>query len=243
MIACDSYIDDNNYIQVPDSWLDEDSFTVSMDLDTETWVAFHDYIPDFSISLRDTRVLHFYNYGLYQLNVGNPCTYFGKLFDWYVTPVVVLRLQDNDNRLQVFILRSLGLSADIENNKIRLLDKTFTSISLHNSFQGTQERLLIPFDTECSLLEQYGKFNIRRLGKRWSYNYAFNEKDSSLERTYKEELDDFIVLNTKDKKCTMEELYRSRLIDDHLIIKLTHNNAEGNRLYLYDIVVEVDISQ
>lgn len=233
--------DNHTYSAVPLEFLEDDSFTMSYFLEGEEeqgWVSFHDYIPDYSITLRNNTLLHFYNGQLYEHNVGLKGVYFGQRYSSVLVPVFAPKLKDGEKALYPFTIKSINWSTDVEDNKRRLLQETWTSISLHNSFQGTRQLPLIVFDKECALLEQYGKFNVKRVKNRWYFNYAFNEKDSIFERTWIEIKDKFLPINTEDKECIQEELYKTKLLDEFLILRLVFNNEDNKRLFQYEMNLE-----
>lgn len=241
---CEELIDNNSYEDVPMEWLDGDSYTVSYNLDLRVpeeergWVSFHDYIPDYSICLRNEQLFHFYNGQLYEHNVGFKGIFFGESYSSIITPTIAPRVKDREKALYPFVIKSINWNTDIEDNRRRLLQETWSSVSLHNSFQGTRQIPLIVFDKECGLLQQYGKFNTKRVKNRWYYNYFFNEKNSSYTRTWNEHKDKFFVLNTMNKDCTQEELYRARLFDDFVIIRLVFNNDLNKKLFHYEISMD-----
>lgn len=243
MILCDQIVD-RQYDDIPLEDLVEQNFTVSYDLVAERWASFHDYFPDYAFNLRDNKVIQFYNNRMYLAYVGEAGVFYGVRYPSYITPVFAYGVPaqtTQDIKLKEFQLRSISWSTDVEKNNLRLLEDTWSAISTHNSFQGTRERLLVPLKESCSFIEQYGEANTKRIGSLWYYNYFFNEKASAESRTWLEDLDDFVVINTEDKKCTFEELYRSRLLDNHVIIKLTFNNLEDKRLYFYNLTLEIDV--
>lgn len=242
MIICNNIID-REYEDVPISFLQEENFTLSYYLKDNYWSSFHDYFPDYSFNLRNGRVLQFKDNKLYILNEGEAGVFFGFLYPCYITPVYSLsvRTEENDTQPREFVLKSAQWHTDIESNGIRILDETWSSISLHNSYQGTRDKLLIPFKDNCSFLEQFGEANTRKIGSTWAYNYAFNEKDSRLQRTWEEVLDDFNVINVENKDCSWEELIRSRLLDTYIIVKLVYNNVGNKRLYFYNLNLHLDI--
>lgn len=238
---CGEVIDPNSYTDVPFTWLEDDSYTISYSLtdnpETEGWISFHDYIPDYSICLRNEKLLQFYTGLLYEMNIGPSGTYFGYMYDSYITPVIVSNYR-TQNTIYPFLIKSLNWNTDIEDLLIRRLQETWTSISLHNSFQGTKQIPLILFDTECSLLEQYGVFNTKRVKNRWYFNYAFNQKVSTSTRTWLELRDKFLVVNTQDIACEI----KPRLFDDFVIIKLVFNNNQSKKLFHYEINAELLIA-
>lgn len=234
---CDDVIDNHSYALVPTEWLEDDSYTISWSLtenpETEGWVSFHDYIPDYSISLRNQQLFQFYGDQLYEMNVGPKGTYFGKVNPSIITPVFVSPFRDY-SRILPFIINHFSWNCDIEDLNRRLLNQTWTSISLHNSFQGTRQIPLIPIDLDCDILDQYGTANVRRVKNQWHYNYAFNEKLSEFQRTWMELIDKFFVINVEEKVCNKPE-DRARMFDDFVIVRLLFDNNQSKRLFQYDI--------
>lgn len=245
-MSCTTTIDAFTYSPVPAAGLVDDNFTLSYTLPTSenplgTFVCFHDYVPDFALSLRNNRLLHFVGGGMYEHNAGLPGVYFGARKASYLAAALAPRLKDRETVLYPFVINSINWNMDVENNTIRLLEETWTTISLHNSYQGTRDILLVPFKENCDFAGQFGVANLHRIRNRWVYNYAFNEKLNSAKRTWVELKDEFITQNTEDKSCTDQELYRDYLVDDYVIAKFSFDNASGYRFYLYEINFDIDV--
>jgi hypothetical protein len=234
---CDEVIDNHSYTILSTDMLENDSYTISWSLtenpETEGWVFFHDYIPDYSISLRNQQLLQFYNDRLYEMNTGPKGTYFGITYPTIITPVFVSPYRDTQ-RIFPFVIRHFSWNCDIEDSLRRLLNETWTSISLHNSFQGTRQIPLTVLDQDCDILDQYGIANVRRVKNQWHYNYAFNEKTSEFQRTWIELIDKFLVINVNEKDCNKPE-DRARMFDDFVIVRLLFDNNQSKRLFQYDI--------
>lgn len=231
-------IDTHSYSEVPAEWLEEDSFTISYaltgDLSEQGWASFHDYVPDYSISLRNQVLLQFYNGSLYQMNVGERGKYFGVTYSSIITPSIAPQLKDKERVLYPFLIKNFNWNTDVEDANGRRLLETWSSISIHNSFQGTRIIPIIVHDLECSLLEQYGKYNVNRTKNRWYYNYVFNEKAKNVQgRTFLEKKDRFIVQNTIEMFCNIED--RSKMMDDFVIVVLEFNNALNRALFHYEL--------
>lgn len=238
-MACTPIIDTHTYTPVPDTALEDDSFTLSYSFVDERWRFAHDYIPDASLMLRNQKLIQFYKKGMYEMNVGRYGVYFGVRNDCYMVLVFNPDL-NNNKRKYPFIINSINWNTDIEDwYDVRQLEETWTSISLHNSFQGTRDITIIPFKENCDFESQYGVANTRLIKNRWEWNYAFNEKDSSQDKTWKEVRDKFISFNTEIKQCDDED--RVKLMDDYIIIKLTYNNLNNYSLYFYELNLDIDI--
>ena len=238
---CGEVIDTNSYTDVPLTWLEDDSYTISYSLndnpETDGFISFHDYVPDFSFCLRNEKLLQFYSGRLYEMNIGPSGTYFGMTYETSITPVIVSNYRVAEG-IYPFLIKALNWNTDIEDTLIRRLVETWTSISLHNSFQGTRQIPLILYDTECSLLENYGVFNTKRVKNRWYFNYAFNQKVSVSTRTWLERKDKFLVVNTQNIPCEI----KPRLFDDFIIVKLVFDNNQNKKLFHYELSADLLIS-
>lgn len=238
--------DPNTYSILATGLLEEDNYTISYSLtgnpETEGWVSFHDHLADYSICLRNERFIQFFGGDLYEHNIGLKGVFFNKVYNSIITPVFSPKLKDQEKGLYPFVIKNINWNTDVEDNKTRKLQETWTSISLHNSFQGTRQIQLKVFKEECSLLEQYGEFNVKRIKNRWYFNYAFNDKDSIYDRTYVEIKDKFLPINTEEKDCIQEELYRTKMFDEYVILRLLFANNTNRKLSQYEINLDVLIS-
>ena len=244
---CNEVVDNNNYVELTDDYLEIDNFTVSFSLaigeDNKKWISFHDYYPDYMLNLRNNKLLLFYNGQLYEHNIGSSGVFFGERFESYITPVFSPRLKDKEKVLYPFYIRSLNWNTDIEDTEIKLLNKTWTSISIHNSEQGTRQIKLIPFDADCALLEQYGVYNCKKIKNRWVFNYAFNNKIDTRPKTWTEKLGNFFVINVSEDPCdTFDSVPNTtRLFDDFAIIKLVFDNQQDYDLFFYELNIDLSI--
>ena len=59
-------MDTNVYIDINSSWLEDVSFTISYQPETESWISYHDYIPDFAFHLRHNKLLSFNKKGSFK---------------------------------------------------------------------------------------------------------------------------------------------------------------------------------
>jgi hypothetical protein len=240
-MACSASFDTLQYADVPNSALVEESFTLSFNIEKNVWVSFHDYVPDASILLRNNTLLHFYKKGMYRHNIGRKGVYFGAAFESYMCAVLAPRLKNEERAMYPFVINSINWNTDIENGEIRMLEKTWNTISIHNSFQGTQQKILVPFKENCDFLSQFGVANTRRIKNRWVYNYAFNEKVKPTERTWKEVCDDFFIINTAFEGCSEEALTATTMFDDYVIVKLGFDNSENLQLHFYELNFDINI--
>src|SRR5690606_7105749 len=114
MITCNTLVD-KTYSDVPLSYLEEEHFTLSYNLRENFWASFHDYFPDYSVNLRNHRVLHFRDNKLYILGEGEAGVYFGIPYSCYITPVYVniLGTELRDILYKDFTLKYIGWTTDV----------------------------------------------------------------------------------------------------------------------------------
>ena len=232
-------VDSHEYIDVPDEILVDESYTVSYYFGTKSWFSFHDYIPDYSFSLRDNRVLSFKDNVLYYHNQeGIYGKFYDKIHECYITPCFSPLIKESDEQRRLpFSLHNINFEVDIiDANKKRLLNKTMSSISVHNSYQSTIKTELIPYDNTCSHISQYRVYNIKRVKNHWEFNRF---KDNLLDKNnvgHIELIDDFLDVNVLNTFCEWNKNpNRKRFIDNFDIIKLTYNNKEQFMMCFYEM--------
>ena len=183
----------------------DDSFTLSYSFDEEGFMSFHDYIPDCIFTHRNNNLYSYKEGVIYQHNVGEYGNFYDKKFDSYVQPTFAPNIEKN----RAFITGSVNWVTEAENR-----NTTFTQISFRNSIQNTGEIPLVVYDDKCSLIEQRGKFNIRRDNNRWFFNN--------------------IKVSNKDCKTRKQPF-----IDDYIIAKLTFDNKAYLKFYSIDFNVQL----
>ena len=217
-------MDTNVYIDINSSWLEDVSFTISYQPETESWISYHDYIPDFAFHLRHNKLLSFNNKGLYIHNQNNRCVFYNNtLYESYITPVFNPYLKEREERVYPFILNYLEWDTDVYDNERRRRDLTWTNISLHNSLQSTIKIPLVPYNSTCSKVSQFGIYNVDRVTNHWNFSKF---RDNIIQRNLKsldEQIDDEVEINVQNTNCT--GVLKPRFRDDFVIVKLGYSNA------------------
>lgn len=226
------------YADINPLWLEDASCTISYFPETDSWISYHDYIPDYIFHLRNNKLLSFFNKGLYLHNHSNRCLYYNnEPKECYITPVYTPYIKDKEERIYPFILNSINWSTDIFNTQKRTLNLTWSNISLHNSYQSTSKKLLVSYDSTCSAKEQFGNWNVRRINNYWNYSkFRDNTIDRNL-KTLDEDIDDMFERNVLDISCNDD--FKLRLKDDFVIVKLGYNNIAQNLLCFNELLFDV----
>lgn len=231
-------MDELTYADINPLWLEDASCTISYFPETESWISYHDYIPDYAFNLRNNKLMSINSNGLYLHNANNRGLYYNnQLKECYITPVFTPYLKDKEERIYPFVLNSINWSTDIFDTQKRSLELTWSNISLHNSYQSTFKKLLVTYDSTCSAIAQYGNWNVRRINNYWNYSkFRDNTVDRSL-KTLDEDIDDLFERNVLDLKCTNN--FKMRLKDDFVLVKLSYNNLSQYLLCFNELLFDI----
>jgi hypothetical protein len=224
--------------------LDDASYTISFTSVDNSWVSFHDYIPEGIWSGRDTEtssLISLFNGFLYRHNdhdsVGT--FYENKTYPSYITPVFTTPYKTEKGTLPMQLV-NVSWNTDVEaigTSDLELQNMTLSSISLHTSYQSTNEQTLIPFDTNKTIQQNYDVYNTRKVRSYWNFNKFRDMIVNNNVETFTEFLDD-CVINTGNVNPTKANELLRRLEDDYVILKLKFNNALQLDLKIFDVSIQ-----
>jgi hypothetical protein len=245
---CDKIVDNHNYIELNDNYLEDCNFTLSYQFETTNWISFHDYFPDYAFRLRNNKLLSFHNNSLYLHNSNKRGVFYdGILYPSYITPTFVPYLKEKEQHIYAMCVESIEWQADLyDNTNKRLLNKTFSKASLHNSYQSSIEKTLIVYDDTCKQVEQSEQWNVRRAKNLWYFNRF---RDNIINPVFKSLNEKYcncneIVQNVNDVNCKdVNTKHRGRFIDDFLITKLEYNNIENLELCFNELLYNVTVTK
>lgn len=236
---CDKEIIDNNiYLDIDESVLIDRSYTVSYYFETQTFLSFHDWIPDILFSLRDNQLISFKDNTLYYHNkLDSYCKFYDeKIYESYLTPVFSTLIKENeDSRRYPVILQNINWNCDINDIERRRLDKTFNYISVHDSYQSSIRNKIILYDDKCTHIENYRNYNCRRVKNHWEFNRFKDDIINKNKRSLNELITDIKEVNVATSLCKQDFVSKKRFIDDWFIIKLVYDNKEQLEMLFYDL--------
>lgn len=157
-------------------YFSNNSYTLSMDLDTRAWVSFHSYLPVFMYSTRDNWY-SFKDSGIWKHNSGNYRTYYGTQYPFIVEqPILQNVMQANVTNTIQFVTH---VSEFDDTYKVwkALPDETFNKAWLYNDTQSSGLVTLTPFDnTDPLAFLGYtpSEAIIFRADKTWNLNSFYN---------------------------------------------------------------------
>jgi len=200
--------------------LKDKSFTMSFAVESNNWVFFHDYIPDYYFHTREK--LHLTkNSKVYTAGEGPHGVYLGaEVKPFFID--IVFNFKDEQTLDAVKWISELIASTEQEQEF-----KTFTHITIWNNLQSTGRiSLAQAFDgMEVS--------NVRRLKSEWSFN---DFRDIVITRGNKFLGDIFsdYAQDTAELDDTQAWFDKRLLEDKFFIVRLEYSNSEDNTVFLHE---------
>lgn len=207
------------------------TWTASFNPQTQTWVSFHDYIPDYMFTTADNTVLSIRN-NIFYLHLAEG-TIKGKYYtnDPYSSYIDIVYRGDND-RNKVFIstwwnTEVYPATVDINNPSRNLLyDKTCTHLTVRTYDQATERIPLI----RQSNYDNFYESNMRVINRTWVYD---NFRDISIDTGVSLGFyDDFNVDQTK-LNTQMDWWEQRKFMDKFLICRYEFFSGADNLRWLF----------
>ena len=211
---------------IEDEMLEDDSFTLSYYPDVDLWVSFHDWVSEGFISLRNS-ILSFKQDAVWLHNAEGRGVYYDEKHVCSITPIY------NWKQIYPEFVYSLSWLADV--GKDRLLNSTFTSILLANSYQATNEKEIVVYDDSKTLEQNYDIYNTKRIKSYWNFNQIKSLTINTDFPKVIETIDD--IIEASGNVDQDKEFYLKRpFIDNWLLVKLSYDGVEP--LYVYEVVIQ-----
>lgn len=193
-------------------YFENKSFTVSYDGNTNTWISYHDYLPNYYVP--NPREL---NPKLENINR------FGENY----ADRFILDITFNESPMTVKVFDSLQFDIISEDKNGRNTYKFFDSLVAYNDHQSTG-------------LVELNNTNLTRKETKWMYNYLLdNSKEQSSNKLFTNEWDKIRPNYYIDKVVNESEIdlnkpwnKKHRLRDKFLNLRLMKNNTENNKFYI-----------
>ena len=243
-IVCTKTFDDFEWEEITD--VKDVSYTKSYYPDLDTWLCYHTYIPNGIFSTRNNIFLYKKMYIHNQNNFGK--YFFGTYHTSIITPVLKTEYKNRVKTVSALFTNLLFRVDVIENKKINR-NKTFSRLSVHNTYQSSSKIPLIPFNDNLSYLQQYDQFTIRLNHSYWQFNKFRDFKVDKRELTWEEwekltnivfnQSIDQININNSNLNPFQNTELKKRFIDEYIIVMLEFdNNGDNNQFLLHEITCE-----
>lgn len=206
----------------------DESFTLSWALNSDNWLFYHDYIPDFYFRVRD-RLFSLKNKRIYKHNAGSPGKYYTDTPSPFFVDLVFRNEQD-------FILNSINWISENLNSISKDQEfKTFTHVTIWNSQQCTGR---IQLSQAVDILEF---INMSKLQGFWSFD-NFRDLISQRDGDFLEDL--FKNFAVKSNKLNPNRMWYDDMLmeDKYFVVRLEYDNLDGNTVFLHQASVNQDIS-
>lgn len=195
-------------------------FTLSYSFNSNSWVGFHDYLPNYSF-YNQRGIFHVSVNKIYRQVLNN----FGIFFDEDPYPSYVDFALVNVPKN--FSLNGVNFVAELINdNNVKLVDRTISHIMCYNEFQCSG---LVPIKNGVSL--STAKYNVRRIGDRWYFN---NIKDATVDREVKT-VSIYGSVNSANINTLQHWRNKPNWLTTHTIVRLMYDNQDGFKVCFVEV--------
>jgi hypothetical protein len=197
----------------------EQSFTLSFALQGNTWVFYHDYLPDYYIHTRES-LYSIKDNRIYKHNEGAPGVYYDETIKPFFIDLVFRANTD-------FITETVNWITELLSGRTESLFDTITHVTLWNSYQHSGRLTLSQF------FESLQYTNIRRTKGEWSFNDFLNILKENPGEFLSSVFNDFL-LNTGSIDTAMAWYDKAQLQDRWVCVRLENDNTSGKTLLLHE---------
>lgn len=211
-----------------DSLLTDKSFTMSYSVEGNSWVFFHDYIPDFYYHTRE-QLWSIKDQGLFKHNAGP----YGQYYDFKKKSFFIDMVFQNgaDLILQTVNWITEVINESVDNSRSELEFNTLTHISIWNSQQHTGR---VPLENIFKNLQYKTS---RRTQGQWSFNDFRNILKERGPEFLKDIFNDYAL--DESKVDPNKSWYNQELMEDkYFVVRLEFDNIINKQLILHDVSVE-----
>lgn len=225
----------------------DNSWTLSYDMDTKTFIGFHSYVPDKYLHTRDAmyaikgNTLHRHTRFAHETDI-TYCNFYGEQYPFMLDLKAVFPGSVNYGS---HVIRTDA--EEIKDGNIRTnLNKTFNIIQVWNSRQSAGSHNLIPHtnndrDRDITLNDEYSELTLKRVNNEWRLNELYDyTKDYNLGPTKKPNscLPFIEPTNYGDKSNRSKQTQEQRVIKDNfLYTRLISDALKETKLYIKNVVV------
>ena len=218
------------------TYFEDNSWTLSYSLDTQSWASYHDYTPYGMVNTRN--LLYSFNYDeVYKHNIPNKYAryyYDGGSQPTYASYVdAVFNAEGSTTKL----FSTVNWISKIKNSSgANIHQKTITDLMIYNSYQcsGNIDLVLKTSSNEANI----SNYNMYNKEGTWSVN-KFRDVVINPDNSF---IDSDLNLVTSNLNSSLPWYNKKRFIDKFIISRFSYSNSEQNSLYLYDVSANMRLS-
>lgn len=217
----------------PDEITDQ-SWTLSWGIESDNWIFFHDYTPDFYIQVRE-KLINLKGGRIYRNNLGLNGVYYDSIVKPFFIDVVFTE-KDRDGKNQQMTVNTVEwLSTILNQDGSEAGQDTLTHITIWNSKQCTGRVSL------AQIFQDLQYADMRNTEGYWSFDNfrdkVIQEGVSFLENIF----NNFAV----DPATLSDDLpwFEKKLLEDvYIIVRFEFDNTSGKKIYLEDTQINASKS-
>ena len=218
------------------TYFEDNSWTLSYSLDTQSWASYHDYTPYGMVNTRN--LLYSFNYDeVYKHNIPNKYAryyYDGGSQPTYASYVdAVFNAEGSTTKLFSTVN---WISKTKNSSGANLHQKTITDLMIYNSYQCSGNiALTLKTSANEANISNYNMYNKEGT---WSVN-KFRDVVINPDNSF---IDSDLNLVTSNLNSSLPWYNKKRFIDKFIISRFSYSNSEQNSLYLYDVSANMRLS-
>lgn len=209
---------------LPEDIVDE-SYTLSFSINGQSWVFFHDYIPDFYFGTK-TQLYHLKDKKVYKHNAGVPGMFHEATPNSFFIDVVFGAADE-------MILNSVNWLSEVFNQQQELEFSTLTHITIWNNQQCSSR---IPLTQVFDKLS----YEVRKTQALWSFD-SFRDLVAQYGTKFLLDLFHNFAVDTSAIDVNKPWFKKELLHDNFFIIRLEFDNTSGKQIFLHG--ADIDASK
>lgn len=210
--------------EVDESYLTDESYTISYSLVGNSWDSFHEYIPDKCFHTRDN-LFSIKQGKVYKHRANNKCIYYdGVPKNSIISPTFVIGKH--------IMFENVYIIASVLNSENIRINKAFKRILVYNSYQSTGWTDIVVYDESKSFKDNYDEINTRRVKEGYFINKLRDNKANEYLSQVNEKLNGYLFNNLN---LTNIRDGVKRLNDNYFIVLLEIDNSQQEDFYFYNI--------
>ena len=218
------------------TYFEDNSWTLSYSLDTQSWASYHDYTPYGMVNTRN--LLYSFNYDeVYKHNIPNKyARYYYSGSSQTTYPSYVDAVFNPEGSTTKLFSTVNWISKTKNSSGANLHQKTITDLMIYNSYQcsGNIDLVLKTSSNEANI----SNYNMYNKEGTWIVN-KFRDVVINPDNSF---IDSDLNLVTSNLNSSLPWYNKKRFIDKFIISRFSYSNSEQNSLYLYDVSANMRLS-
>jgi len=219
---------------VPPNEIEDKSFTLSWGVESDNWVFFHGYTPDYYLQIRE-KLYNLRGNRIYKNNQGLNGVYYDNTPQSFFIDVVFREIDEKKRIAQLTLNAVLWLSTVLNADGSEAAFDTLTHITIWNSTQCTGR---IALD---QIFKDLSYDDMRNTQGYWNFN---NFRDNVIQQgvSFLDDIFNNFAVNTEVVADVLPWFEEQLIEDNYVIVRFEFDNTSGKKIYLEDTQIDANKS-